>query len=108
MDEHPARKTGGRIREAGLRFLDRAAPNVDKAKEAFRRVASNGHRAGDVLGSIRANFKSDSRDWIALDVNQLEQEALALGRGELQRHRIAVRMESMKKVPVVTGNRVQL
>jgi signal transduction histidine kinase len=30
--------------DAGLRFLDRMTPNLDKAKEAFRRIAADGHR----------------------------------------------------------------
>jgi signal transduction histidine kinase len=94
--------------DAGLRFLDRSAPNLDRAKEAFKRISSDGHRAGDVLGSIRANFKSDAGDWVALDVPQLVQDVLALGRGDLQRHRIVVRAESSEKVPPVTGNRIQL
>ena len=45
--------------DAGLRFLDRSVPNLDRAKEAFKRIAADGHRAGEVVGSIRANFKSD-------------------------------------------------
>ncbi len=45
----------------GLRFLDRSIPNLDKAKEAFKRIVADGHRAGEVVGSIRANFKSDAR-----------------------------------------------
>ena len=48
--------------DAGFRFLDRSVPDLDKAKEAFRRIAADGHRAGALIGSIRANFKSDVRD----------------------------------------------
>ena len=48
--------------DAGLRFLDRSSPNLDKAMEAFKRITADGHRAGAVVGSIRANFKSDVRD----------------------------------------------
>ena len=75
--------------DAGLRFLDRAAPNFDRAKEAFRRIVADGHRAGQVVGSIRATFKSDARDRSALDLNELIQEALVLGRGDLQKHRMS-------------------
>src|SRR4051812_47540476 len=81
----------GTTADAGLRFLDRAAPNLDKAKEAFRRIVADGHRAGDVIGSIRANFRSDVRDRTAFDLNELIDEALTLGRGGLQTHRIEVR-----------------
>lgn len=32
----------------------RSTPNLDKAKEAFKRIATDGHRAGMVVESIRA------------------------------------------------------
>jgi signal transduction histidine kinase len=94
--------------DAGLRFLDRPAPNLDKAKEAFRRIVADGHRAGDVIGSIRANFKTDVRDRTVFDLNELIEEALALGRGDLQKHRIVVQVEPNNQLPLVRGNRIQL
>ena len=94
--------------DAGLRFLDRAAPNLDKAKEAFRRVSADGHRAGEIVESIRTTFKSDTQDRTSLDLNELIKEALALGRAELQRHAIVVEAEPNNALPEVKGNRVQL
>jgi signal transduction histidine kinase len=94
--------------DAGLRFLDRTAPNLDKAKEAFRRIVADGHRAGDVIGSIRANFKTDVRDRITFDLNELIEEALILCRRDLQKHRIALQVEPNKLLPQVRGNRIQL
>jgi len=94
--------------DAGLRFLDRSIPNLDKAKEAFKRIVADGHRAGDLVGSIRANFKSDVRDRTALDLNELIREALALGLGELQKHGIVVQAEPNKRLSEVRADRVQL
>jgi signal transduction histidine kinase len=94
--------------DAGLRFLDRPLPNLDRAKEAFRRIVADGHRAGEVIGSIRANFRSDVLDRTSFDLNELIQEALALGRGDLQKHRIVVQAERNHQLPAVRGNRVQL
>jgi signal transduction histidine kinase len=94
--------------DAGLRFLDRAVPGLDKAKEAFKRISSDGHRAAAMVGSIRANFKSDLRDRISLDLNELIQEALALAHGDLQRHRVLVRAEPNRQLPEVRGSRVEL
>ena len=94
--------------DAGLRFLDRSVPNLDKAKEAFKRIVADGHRAGEVVGSIRANFKSDLGDRTAFDINELIQEAVALGRDDLQKHRIVVQAQPNKQLPQVRGNRVQL
>jgi signal transduction histidine kinase len=94
--------------DAGFRFLDRSIPNLDKAKEAFKRIAADGHRAGAVVGSIRANFKSDVRERSSFDLNELIQEALAIGRGDLQKRGILVQAEPNRQLPEVIGNRVQL
>src|SRR3982751_6097891 len=94
--------------DAGFRFLDRSTPNLDRAKEAFKRIATDGHRAGVVVESIRANFKTDDRTRTSLDVNELIEEALTLERGDLQKHRILVQAETAGHLPEVRGNRSQL
>jgi signal transduction histidine kinase len=94
--------------DAGLRFLDRAEPNLDKAKEAFKRIAADGHRAGALIADIRANFKSDVRERATIDLNELIQECLALARRDLQQHGILVEAEPNRELPEVRGNRTQL
>jgi signal transduction histidine kinase len=94
--------------DAGLRFLDRSVPHLDKVKEALKRIVADGHRAGALLGNIRANFKSDVQERTSFDLNELIQEALALARGDLQKHGIVVQSERNTQLPEVRGNRVQL
>jgi signal transduction histidine kinase len=93
--------------DAGLRFLDRSVPNLDKAAEAFKRIVGDGHRAGALIGDIRANFKSDGRERISFDLDELIQETLTLARDDMQRHGILVQVEANTQ-PAVKGNRVQL
>ena len=93
---------------AGFRFLDRATPNYDRAKEAFKRVVADGHRAGAMVDGIRANFKNDDQARSALDVNELIRHALALEHGDLRKHGILVQAEPDSELPEVRGNRVQL
>jgi signal transduction histidine kinase len=69
---------------------------------------SDGDRAGEVIGSIRAIFRKDVRTRAPLDINALVREALALMRGELQTHRISVYAEMNEQLPPVRGDRVQL
>jgi signal transduction histidine kinase len=94
--------------DAGLRWLDRSMPDLDEAKAAFKQIVADGHRAGAVIGSIRAIFKNDARNRTSLDINDLIGEALALTRGDLQRHRILVQAEPNAQVPQVRGDRIQL
>ena len=94
--------------DAGLRWLDRSMPDLDEVKAAFKQIVADGHRAGAVIGSIRAIFKKDARNRTSLDINDLIGEALALTRGDLQRHRILVQAEPNAQVPQVRGDRIQL
>ena len=94
--------------DAGLRFLDRETPNVLKAKEAFRLISADGHRADAVVAGIRETFKKDPRKTTLLDVNELIAEALALESTSLQRYRILVQTQPNVQLPGVRGNRIQL
>ena len=93
---------------AGLNWLNRSMPDLDEAKAAFKQIVADGHRAGTMIGSIRAIFKKDTRNRTSLDINDLIGEALALTRGNLQKHRILVQAEPNTQVPQVRGDRIQL
>src|SRR4051812_17677683 len=94
--------------ETGLRWLDRALPELDRAREQFSAIIADGRRATAVMEGIRANFKKDAqiRSW--LDINVLIEETLTLVHGDLQQHRILVRAESQAELPQIMGDRIQL
>ena len=69
----------------GLRWLDRATPDLDKAKTAFERIAADGHRASAIIDSVRASFRKDAANRTSLDVNNLIADALALTHDDLDR-----------------------
>jgi signal transduction histidine kinase len=94
--------------DAGLRFLDRAMPDLDEAKAAFKEIVADGHRAAAVIGSIRTIFKTGALNRSSLDVNELIEETLPLMRGNLQKHRISVQAEPNAQAPHVIGDRIQL
>lgn len=93
---------------AGLRLLDRQTPDLEKARDAFRRITADGHRAGEVVGSIRGMFKNEVRSTAGLDLNEVIHEVLALERDSLHSHRITVSVEPGAELPAVCGDRVQL
>jgi signal transduction histidine kinase len=92
----------------GLRWLDRPAPDLDKAKAAFKHITADGRRAAAVIESIRANFRNDDRIRVSLDVNDLIQASIALARDDLQNHQILVKADPNPKQPRVIGDRIQL
>ncbi|PAY08428.1 two-component sensor histidine kinase [Bradyrhizobium sp. UFLA03-84] len=93
---------------AGLNWLDHGTPNLDKIREALRRVVTIGRRAEALIENIRAQFKTDARARTSLDIDDLIHEALAVVRDQLQENRVAVRADSDKKLPRIRGEQVQL
>jgi signal transduction histidine kinase len=93
---------------SGHRWLDRASPDLDKAKAAFKKITDDGHRAGAVIESIRAMFKGEIQGRTPLDVNKLIEESLFFLRADLQKHRITVDAASNEHLPSVIGEPIQL
>jgi signal transduction histidine kinase len=94
--------------DAAVRWLVRTTPDLDKATASLKQIIDDGHRAGAIIEGIRAIFKKDARNRTLLDINDLIGEALALTRGDLQRHRILVQAEPNGRIPQVRGDRIQL
>jgi signal transduction histidine kinase len=92
----------------GLRWLDRATPDLDRAKAILQRIVDDSVRAGKIIESIRASFKKDAGQRVLLDINGLIGDVLALARGDLERHRILVKVEMDAQVAQVNGDRIQL
>ncbi len=93
---------------AALRWLERATPNLDEAHAALKRIVNDGHRAGDVIASLRAMFRKDSVEKSTLDLNNLIEDVLRLARAELEAHGILVQMGLIRPFPLVLGNSNQL
>jgi PAS domain S-box-containing protein len=93
---------------AGLRWLNRAEPELDEVREALRRIGNDCNRASEVIASIRSMFGKDRREKSAVSVNDLVGDVLALVRGELENHRVSLQNEMHHKLPQVMADRVQL
>ena len=94
--------------DAGVRWLDRTTPDLDKAKASLKQIIHDGHRAGAIIDGVRAVFKKDPQNRTSLDINELIREALALVRDDLHKHRVTVQAELNEQLPRVKGDRVQV
>jgi len=94
--------------DASINFLNRATPDLEMARQALRRIVSDGHRTASVLASIRAIYKRELQSRVDLDVNVLIVEALALVSGDLKKHRILSRLYPGTAMPVVKADLVQI
>jgi PAS domain S-box-containing protein len=100
----------GIITNAGtcLRMLDAAPPDLAGARETARRTIRDGHRAHDVIGRLRALFSKRELTLEPLDLNEVTREVVTLSSNDLQRNRVALEERLGDKLPVVTGDRIQL
>jgi signal transduction histidine kinase len=93
---------------AALRWLSGENPNVGKAQDALNQIVAGGHRASDVVTSVRAMFRKDTQEKGPVDVNKSIRSVLGLVYIDLRKHSIEVRLDLGEKLPPVIGNEVQL
>ncbi len=93
---------------AALRWLRRTPPEVAEAAMNVNQIISDGHRASQVVTSVRTMFKKDEHAKVQLDVNEVIEEALALLRSELNSRRVSVRTKLSRELPRISADRVQL
>jgi PAS domain S-box-containing protein len=93
---------------AGLRWLNRADPDLAEVQAALNLVIKNTHRIDEVITSIRTMFGRKSGNRRSADIRLLVGEALALTQGELESHQIVLRNNITDGLPAVSVDRVQL
>jgi signal transduction histidine kinase len=93
---------------AGQRWLGKAPPALDKIADTLKDIAADGHRASEVIQSVRAMFTASEQARTRLDANELIRETIALVRSELEAAKIAVQVELDPKLPSVSAHRGQL
>ena len=91
-----------------LRWLEDEPPNLDRAREAARRIVRDGTRAGDVIARIRALARKADGETAPLSINDALEEVTALAQAEVRRNAVALRMQLAADLPPVLGDRVQL
>jgi signal transduction histidine kinase len=93
---------------AALRWLRADKPNVEKAEAALEAIAAAGHRACDIVASVRAMFKKEAPQKVPTDINQTIRTVLSIVRVELQKHGVELQTQLNERLPTVQGDKVQL
>lgn len=94
--------------EAGRRWLDRQPSNLEESRQAFDRIVSEGNRANEVIGRIRALIKKEAPRNDRLDINGAIGEVIELTRGETMKKLVSVRTDLAGDLPPIEGDRVQV
>jgi two-component system, LuxR family, sensor kinase FixL len=94
--------------ETSLRWLAREDPNIAKVKELTSRIAAGAHRANDIVQRIRGMAAKHQPEQTALDLNQVVEESLLFLRHEIESRSIAISSGFARRLPRLTGDRIQL
>jgi signal transduction histidine kinase len=93
---------------AGLRWLTNKSPDLDEVHAALQRVVTAGHRAGDVVTSVRTMFKKSIHGREPVAVNGLVLDVLKMVDLDLRTHRISVSTDLRDGLPHLLADRGQL
>jgi PAS domain S-box-containing protein len=93
---------------ACLRWLASDTPKLDEVRRAVERIVRDGHRAGDIIRSLRALARKSGPELTQLDINDAIHEVLRLMRSELNQHGVLLETALSGGLEPITGDRVQL
>jgi C4-dicarboxylate-specific signal transduction histidine kinase len=91
-----------------LKWLSDDQLDVAEARQAAERIIGDGHRAGDVIASIRALARKAPLSVESVHVNGMVESVIILTRGELQKHGVALSTVLDPDAGMVVGDRIQL
>ena len=71
-------------------------------------IVEAGHRAGDIVTSVRAMFRKDAPEKGSIDINNLIRTVLAIMRVDLQKNNVDLETRLYDPLPLIEGDSVQL
>ena len=93
---------------AGLRWLSKTPPGLEEARETFSDIAADGHRASEIIQSVRAMFNKGDHKGSLLRLNNLIRQTIALAHGDLEAMNITVQVALAAQLPTVNAHKGQL
>jgi signal transduction histidine kinase len=93
---------------AGLRWLTREVPEISEARACVNHIAEEANRASEIMRSIRDLARRADPEVVALDINAVIDETVALVKQEALNHRVTVQVQLAPELPLVRGDRIQL
>jgi PAS domain S-box-containing protein len=91
-----------------MRCLDADPINIEEARRAAERIVRDGHRAGEVIASIRSMARKNAAALVRIDLSGVISEVLQLTRNELERNSVQTRTYLSEAAQFVVGDRVQI
>jgi signal transduction histidine kinase len=94
--------------ETCLRWLNRAEPDIERARELTKRVIADARRASEIIDRIRTIAKGQVPQFTPLPFNEIIEGSIVFLRHEFQSKDIAVDLDLASDLPRIVGDRIQL
>ncbi|HEY3797985.1 MAG TPA: ATP-binding protein [Caulobacteraceae bacterium] len=94
--------------EASLRWLARATPNIDRARQATERSIHDAQRASAVIGRVRNMLAKGAPQFADVDINAVIEAVLESSLDDRRRAQVTVRTRLAADLPRVHGDAIQL
>jgi signal transduction histidine kinase len=93
---------------ATKRWLSHSPPNIEEANASLGNIANEGHRASELINSIRSMYKKGTHGRTLLNPNDVVRETLAMVHADLKIQCVSTSIELREDVPRVMAERGQL
>jgi PAS domain S-box-containing protein len=93
---------------AALRWLNREAPDVERATQQLQRIVAEASRAAEIVDRIRSMAAKQPSAKQALRVETLLADVAAFLQHELQAHGVSLEVTTAAELPPVNGDPTQL
>jgi signal transduction histidine kinase len=94
--------------QAGLRWLNRAEPNVTESLELMKRMVADARRAADIISRVRDMATRRPHQRIPVSLHQIIDESLLFLGHEIQARNVLVALNRASQLPDVLADRTQL
>jgi len=91
-----------------LRLLERDDPDVETARVATSRIVRDGNRAAEVVARLRAMFARKAFTPLAMDINEVANEVIALCESEFRRQDVTLQLDLAQDLAPLVGDRTQI
>jgi C4-dicarboxylate-specific signal transduction histidine kinase len=92
----------------GLRWLDQDPPGLEQAKRTLNLIAKDGHRAADVLASIRAVLGQQRTSRAPTNINTLIRDVVTLMSAEFASQSASIELRLADDLPAIDTNHLQM
>lgn len=93
---------------ACLRWLDGGQTDIAMARQAAERIVRDGHRAGDIITSVRNLARKTAPRMERVHLEQVIQVVFDLLQGELKRHDVSAKAQLEDEATIILGDSTQL